>query len=59
MHENLPREGFTKLSAGKRQTTELWLRGVTIREQKGNHGNHGEMDSGESPDLASSVSMFY
>lgn len=55
-HENLPGEGFTRLSASKRQTTELWLMGVTILEQK---GNHGEMDSGDSPDLASSVTVFY
>lgn len=55
-HENLSGEGVTRLSASKRQTTELWLIGVTILEQK---GNHGEMDSKKSLDPASSVSVFY
>lgn len=37
-HENLSGEDCTRLSASKSQTTELWLTGVTIREQKGNYG---------------------
>lgn len=55
--ENLPGEGFTRLSALlKRQSRDYGSWAATIIEQK---SNEKDIDSGNSPGLPSSVSMFY